>query len=215
MNELLRISSPVSEPWTAWVMLALLICLLWAAQRQHGLFLQACNAVFGSTRRAYNDVTTDTLSLLLTDLFTCGSVALTVMMTVRDEQPFLLRTYGLTLLLVLAAMFLSNLLTWLLNYVFRFDRNSGEEPVRLSGRLAFLAAFLCYPLTMLAVQLGMSRALLIILCVIAAAWLILLMTKAIQRYTAQPRHVAYALIYVLTVHMLPLLAVLYAAQHFA
>lgn len=215
MNELLRISSPVSEPWTAWVMLALLICLLWATQRQHTLFLQAVGTVFVSNKRAYNDLATDTLSVLLADLFTCGCVALTAMVTMRDEHPFLLRTYALTLLLVLGAMALSNLLTRLLNFIFRFEKNEPEEPIRLGNRIAFLAALLCYPLTMLAIQWGMRLPLTIAMAIVAAAWSILLLIKAIRRYTTQPQHMAYALLYVLTVQILPLLAVLYTTQYIA
>ena len=78
MNEIPLISTPISEPWTAWILLALLLCFILAIGHTPGAVKEAVRDIFSKLERNYNESGQDTFSLMLFQIFRVGVVAMMV-----------------------------------------------------------------------------------------------------------------------------------------
>ena len=65
MNEIPLISTPISEPWTAWILLGLLLCFILAIGHTPGAVKEAVRDIFSKLERNYNESGQDTFSLML------------------------------------------------------------------------------------------------------------------------------------------------------
>lgn len=200
-----RISSPMSESWTAWTLLVLLLLIGWAIQRQPTLLRVAWQTTVAKSERNYSDAALDALAMMMVILFRLGTVALALDVAFFDGGHFQFVDYLWTLLIMLGVELLKVLTGWLVNFTFHLPTPFGMSYVHYTN----LWLLTCVPLwcfCCISVFCG-NPVLTNILMAIAAGILFLsLVVKGIRSYMTQLTSLPYVLLYVLTVEVVPMVA---------
>lgn len=201
-------STPYSEPWTAWVLLLLLIVAVMIFVRRPELFKGMFTSLFSKSERTYNDASLDRQTNVLMSMFRVGTLALTVYLCLFQEGKFSLLIY----LAICGCILLFSGLKWLMvmltSYVFflqvRLDvtRNNYNS-------IWLLITLLMYPLTIIMVDFGFTTTCRVLMWVLLGLYILLAILKTCRMFLTSPMSVLYITIYILTLEVLPL-AALYA-----
>lgn len=198
-----RISSPMSESWTAWVLLILLLLVGWAIQRQPTLLRVAWQTTMAKSERSYSDAALDALALVMVILFRIGTVAMALDVLFFDGENFLFFDYLWTLLILLGMELVKVLIAWVVNFTYRLSLSFGMNYIHYSN----LWLLTCVPMwcfCCICIYSG-NPVLTEVLMGIAAAILALsLVVKGIRSYMTKLSSLPYVLLYVMTVEIVPM-----------
>lgn len=201
-----RISSPMSESWTAWILLLLLLLIGWAIQRQPTLIRVAWKTTVSKSERSYSDAALDALALVMVSLFRLGTVALAFDVLFFNGVAFVFTDYLWTLLILLGAETIKAMMAWFVNFTFHLPMPFGMSYIHYTN----LWLLTCIPLwCFCCVCVYWASPLLtnVLMSVAAGILLLSLVWKGIRSYMNQLTSLLYVLLYVLTVEVVPMLAV--------
>lgn len=201
-----RISSPMSESWTAWVLLVLMLLIGWAIQRQPALIRVAWQTTVSKSERSYSDAALDALALVMVMLFRLGTVALAFNVFFFNGVAFLFTDYLWTLLILLVAETIKAMVAWFVNFTFNLPVPFGLSYIHYTN----LWLLTCIPLwCFCCVCVYWANPLLtnVLMSLAVGILLLSLVVKGIRNYMNQLTSLLYILLYVLTVEVLPMLLV--------
>lgn len=201
-----RISSPMSESWTAWVLLVLMLLIGWAIQRQPALIRVAWQTTVSKSERSYSDAALDALALVMVMLFRLGTVALAFNVFFFNGVAFLFTDYLWTLLILLVAETIKAMVACFVNFTFNLPVPFGLSYIHYTN----LWLLTCIPLwCFCCVCVYWANPLLtnVLMSLAVGILLLSLVVKGIRNYMNQLTSLLYILLYVLTVEVLPMLLV--------
>lgn len=126
MNAETLISSPLSEPWMAWVMLALLLCLVLIHVGDQQTIPQAFTNMFSRLTRTYGDLRIRVATSVLTSIFRIGVAAITTTLFLYRGGGYSINSFLYWLAFWTGFDIVKILLIALINYVFQFARQFAE-----------------------------------------------------------------------------------------
>ncbi len=206
MTEIARISTPLSEAWPTWLMLGLLLCLVLSEVLQPDSFSSVFRSTFTRLERVYGDRARNFYGVLLLNTFRIGTVAMALYVFTYSHAPFSLLTYGSIILLIIAIILVKMLVSGLVSYTFELGRTTALFLPQYDNLWTILCLLL-YPVTLLCINLE-SAVLLWVAIGIVALFVALMLYKIMQYFYAGPKSLLYLMIYVVTLELLPLGAIM-------
>lgn len=198
-----RISSPMSESWTAWTLLGLLLLLCWAIHRQPTLLRVAWQTTVAKTERSYSDAAMDTLALVMVLLFRLGTVSLALDILFFEGGKFLFSDYLLTLLILLGTELIKVIVAWIVNFTYRLSLSFGMSYVHYTN----LWLLTCVPLwcfCCISIYCGSPVLTNVLMSIAVCLLAISLVVKGVRSYVNRLTSLLYVLLYVMTVEVVPL-----------
>ncbi len=222
-----HILSPVSAPWVGWTMLGLLFLAVLGELTQQGGVLRSYTMVFQKVERTYHDPHRNAVGQLCIDLFRIGTFALalylfcyaggslslgTPQVQTTSGGAFRFSQYLIVLLVVLGVDVVKYTLTLWVNYTFQISRQVSLIAVHYNSLWTVInSAF--YLLLLVLLKVDNSAVIFwgfVALCI--AAWL-LIGVKWVRVFYSGPASLLYILLYLLTLEVLPLLAMVGLAEY--
>ena len=215
-----HILSPESAPWVGWTMLGLLFLAVLSELMQQGALLGSFALVFQKVERTYHDPHRNAPGQLCINLFRTGTFALALYLfcyvggTLRfghwqvvlfSDEAFRFSKYLLVLLVVFGVDTLKYVLTLWVNYTFQISQRIALISMHYDSLWTVInSAFYLLLLVLLPVD---SAAVIfwgfVVLCAVA---LLLIGVKWLRVFYAGPASLLYILLYLLTLEVLPLCA---------
>lgn len=198
-----RISTPMSEPWTAWTMLFLLLCIGWAIQRQPALLRIAWQGTFARSGRNYSDAAVDALALVLVQVFRVGTLALGLDVLFFSGGQFLFTSFLLTLLLLVAVEVIKLATAWLVHFTFHLSSSFALSYMQYT----YLWMLVCLPLLVVdavSISIGSSGLITTMMAIVGGLLVVALVIKGLRLYMNRLTSIVYILLYVITVEIVPL-----------
>ena len=212
MNSVLRFSTPYSEPWVAWVLLALLILLLLADLYQRGILVGSFRSITAAKDREsiFSEVARTTAGSITIFIYEAGIVAMVLYAILFREGTFSFLNYLYTFLLVCAFTGIKYSLMWLTSYIF-FDKNAYQAMVLHFTNLNAVVCILLYlPLLfILFAPFVTHTAAIVILSVIAFFALIIWLLKAFRLFFNNLLAGVYIFLYLCTLEIVPLAGLIF------
>ena len=214
LTEIIRISTAQSEPWTAWVMLALLILFIAGntiannavgtalaqlfTTKERDIFLQSNNNLTAQTILTIFKICT--LSLAIFYLTATGYFAFTKYLIV------VLLTAAYTLLKLVCSLFLG--------YVFSL-RQQYDFALQQYQNLTLCFSVLLYVILLLSIFAPFMSVFStkIAISVLLIAFIIMWIIKALQLFLSRPFVILYIFLYLCTLEALPLLSLCFAVKY--
>lgn len=212
MYVLPHISSPISAPWVAWVMLCLLLCCVLAEIVQRGAIVQAFSTLFSKMERAYGDAQQNMLEQLIIMVFCIGSFAMALYLFTYRGGDFRFATYMLTSALVLCVDVIKWAVSALVNYTFGISKRLAQLSTHRNN-MQTVICILFYTASLCLLRVGNQEVVRWVLGGCAVVALVLICIKWIRVFCVDIRSLLYILLYVLTLEVLPLLVLLVGADY--
>ncbi len=216
-----HILSPETAPWVSWTLLGLLLLGVLSELIQPGVLLGSFAMVFQKVERTYHDPHRNAMGQLCINLFRMGTFALAVylfcyvggMLQVGhwqvefvSDQEFRFSKYLLVLLVVFGVDTLKYLLTLWVNYTFQISRRFALITMHYDSLWTvicsgfFVMLLLLIPVDNTAVVFWST----IVWCGVA---ILLILFKWVRVFYSGPASLLYILLYVLTLEVLPIVAI--------
>lgn len=208
MDGIAHISSVVSAPWIAWIMLALVGCAVFAEAAQPGVITQAHSSFFARSERTYHDSPMNFMGQLLITLFRLGTVAMMLFLCICPAAHAPFAAFSAVLGIIFAIVVLKMLSNLLLDYVFRLTRRFGTIYVPY-GDLVTIISLLLYPLILILLRFGNPVAAQWVTGIVALVFLVLCIYRGVRTYLVSPMALVYLFIYIATLEVLPLAGMVY------
>ena len=202
MNEIPLISTPISEPWTAWILLGLLLCFILAIGHTPGAVKEAVRDIFSKLERNYNESGQDTFSLLLFQIFRVGVVAMMVYLFCFRGGEFSLHTYGKIVGAVTGMEIIRLALFTMIHFAFRFQQTL-QTFLRHYLNIWLLMSILLYVLCLFMVNYTIDTLWIGIIIAAIAVYVTILVWKMISMAPFRMRHLIYILLYLLLMEAIP------------
>lgn len=205
MNELnLHIpSTPLSEPWTMWVLLFLLLLLVVALVRQPAMLKNSFHSLFTRLNRSYSDASTDLMNRALLVVFRAGVLALLLYVMLYSGGKFSFLFYLMIVLVVL----LGGALKWLFNgltaYVFML-RHGVDESRSSYEAIWLLLSIVLYPVLVLMIDFSWIKFGTIVCIILAFLYVALVLIKLGRVFVSRPIVILYIFLYTITMEVLPI-----------
>ena len=206
-----HILSPLSAGWPAWVMLALLLCVVLAEFSQPGLVTQAHTSLTAQSDRMYKEAPDNLFGQTLIALFRIGTPSLGLYMCLPGAGPFSLKTYLALCGVLLGTVLVKMALHQVLSYTFRL-RNRVSASYEHYGNLATLTVLALYPAILILLRLGDTEATLWTLGIAAAFFVGMWVYRSARILIAGPADILYYALYIGTLEVLPIAGVYFAAK---
>lgn len=198
-------STPLSESWTSWVLLVLLLLFVAAIVRQPALISRSFNALFTKLQRSYSDAAGDILTDAVLLLFRVGTLALALYVMAYRSENFSVLYYLLLVGIILLAKGVKWLLIKLTTYIFSI-RHGVEEAASSCDAIGVLFAIVLYPLTLLMVDFDWVMTGRVVTLLLFSTCLVLETIKLIRVFTTKPMSLVYIAMYLMTLEILPVCA---------
>lgn len=203
MMDLQLISTPISESWTAWVMLSLLASILIANQRQNGLFKSAFHDVWSVEERSYSEVGTDFVQWLLLSYFRIGTPSLALYVFYYQPGKFSILCWLMIMGIWFSVEMVKTGAIYMIRYIFGLEKLL-QNIWRYYSEVWILVGSMLYPVLLLTIQIGVTPLTNTLLYIVLAILLILILVKSIRLLLVKPMAAIYILIYFITLELLPL-----------
>lgn len=201
------ISSPLSETWVAWVLLFILVLLPIASVFQPQLIRVSFVSLLSRKERdsIFVDSSPDFRARMVLQLYTLLILAMSMMVMFRTSGDFVLEWFGWILLCCFGALVIRWLMQLLVGYVF-FTPQTADVFARHYHYLNHATAVALLPITLLAIYLpDLSHSWLIGAYLTAATlYLVLVVYKIVMLLSKSAWSAIYILLYVLTVEVVPI-----------
>ena len=202
MNEIPLISTPISEPWTAWILLALLLCFILAIGHTPDAVKEAIRDIFSKLERNYNESGQDTFSLMLFQIFRVGVVAMMVYLFCFRGGEFSLLTYGKIVGAVTGMEIIRLALFTMIHFAFRFQQTL-QTFLRHYLNIWLLMSILLYVLCLFMVNYTIDTLWTGLTIAAIAVYVTILVWKMISMAPFRLRHLVYILLYLLLMEAIP------------
>lgn len=199
------ISSPVSEPWTAWVLLALLVLAGMANVWQPGVVVNSFSTIFTKPERQYTDIQRTVLGQICLHLFQLGTLGMGYYLLCFSTGTFSLTRYGAILLFIAAIYGIKVLAMGLVSYTFQLQKRCASIGTHYGNLICVFCCSL-YPMLLLLYRFGPTHELRVMLTVLLAVFMLLITIKYARAFLNRPIALLYILLAVLTLDFLPLVA---------
>ena len=197
-----HIVSLYSSAALAWLLLALLSCIV-ITRIAYPPFLHDClTVVFSKITRRYSD-TTRLTPVVFSHLFLLGTLSLCLWLCLYTAGPLRWLHYGLIAGLISAWLLLRFLITRFLGYVFSI-RHEAQAVQEDSLSLLMLVSLLFYAVCCVAPLMPVQKVLPMIAAGIIALYLIVLTGKMLVTYARSLKMLFYIVLYILTLEIIPL-----------
>lgn len=210
MTEIARISTPLSEAWPTWMMFGLLLCLILSEVLQPDTFRSVFRTTFTRMERIYGDRARNLYGVVLLNIFRVGTLAMALYVFSYRNAPFSLHTYGYIILLIIGILAVKVIVSMLISYTFEL-RQTTLFFLPQYDNLWTILCLLLYPVTLLRITIT-GTALFWITLGILALFLALILFKITQYFYTGLQSLVYLLIYVVTLELLPLGAIIFTTR---
>lgn len=206
------ISSPVSEPWTAWALLVLLVLASLANVLQPGVVAGSFMTVLAKPERQYTETQHTVLGQICLHLFQMGTLAMAYYLLCFQTGAFTAMRYGMILLLI-AVLYGAKVLSMLLvGYTFQLRKRCASIGTHY-GNLICVFCCCLYPVLLLLYHYGVTPFLRVLLLVLTGMFIVLVFLKYCRAYLVKPMALCYILLAVLTMDVLPLVGAYYGTVY--
>jgi len=191
-------------------MLGLLVCFVLSEVLQPETLRAAFRTTFTKMERIYGDRARNLYGVILLNLFRIGTFAMALYAFTYHSAPFSLRTYGIIIGVVLAVLTVRAAVSWLVAYTFELQRTVVIYLPQYDNLWTMLCVLL-YPAILLCINFS-GEAFHWLAIAIGALFVGVMIFKIVQYFYAGPQSVLYLLIYVVTLELLPLGAIIVTTQ---
>ncbi|MBQ2540783.1 MAG: DUF4271 domain-containing protein [Paludibacteraceae bacterium] len=206
------ISSPISEPWTAWILLLLLLLAGMANVLQPGMVVNSFTTIFTKPERQYTDAPRTALGQICLQLFQLGTLGMAYYLFCFQTGDFSIARYGVILIVTGAVYATKVLMMLLVDYTFQLRKKCATIGIHYANLLCVFCCAL-YPILLLMHQYGATKTLQVILLLLTVFFIVLVTVKYCRAYLIKPMALVYILLFVLTVDVLPLLAAYFGTEY--
>jgi hypothetical protein len=203
--------SPWSAPWCGWIILALLVCAILGEFMQPGIISQAHSSLLAQTDRTYKDSPINFWGQIFITLFRLGTVALALYISLYADRPFGFGLFAGVCGLTVAVVLVKLVCTALVDYTFQISRRFTPSYSQYND-ITTLAVCLLYPGMLIAMRIGNSDAVRWLLAAVAALFILMVTYRLMRNYMQSLRAVVYIVIYVATLEVLPIGALIYLSS---
>ncbi len=215
MNSLLRYSTAYSEPWVAWLMLALLIVLLLADFYQRGLISGSLLSLFATKERQslFSETVRTGVGSIFLFVYRIAVISLAVYTLLWSGGSFSFLSFLFVCLLVFALTLFKYASVWLTAFVF-FDKRTLQVIYLHYDNLSTVFCIFLYPLLLLALFAPFFTHTLIVVTfsVLAFFALCIWLWKAFKLFFNNFLACLYIFLYLCTLELIPLLALIEAVR---
>ena len=206
------ISSPVSEPWTAWALLVLLLLACMANVLQPGVMVSGFATILTKPERQYTESQHTVLGQICLHLFQIGTLAMAYYLLCFQTGAFTMVRYGVILLLVAVVYGAKVLSMMLVGYTFQLRKRCASIGTHYSNLICVFCCCL-YPLLLLLYRYGVTPFLRVLLLLLTGMFIVLVFLKYCRAYLVKPMALCYILLAVLTMDVLPLVGAYYGTVY--
>jgi len=213
MNGLPLISSPWSEPWMAWTMLALLVATFIAHAMQPQAIPMAFRTIFTTGDRNSTFIDSDLdrraqILMIFLAICTFAMGAYVSLLAYLGTEQYSFRTYGLIVLVTVGLMTVRSLFELLAAFTF-VPSSSVHTLLYHYYHLTVCTAIVHYPIVLLCLYWSVLTPRVIILLngTLLALYLLALFIKTCGVLMRSWRNLLYILLFVVTLELIPFLAV--------
>lgn len=198
----------LTAPWCGWTMLVLLFCAVLAEWFQPGVITQSPSGLLARTDRTYKEAPTNFMAQVLITLFRIGtpSIALCLCFCPAAKAPF--SAFWAVCGLMVGILMLKMVCGVLLNFTFSLSRRFGNV-YEAYGDIATLGATVLYPVVLVLLRIAnpvVSQCTVGIMAVLfVCAW----SYRTLRTYLVSPSALLYLVIYIATLEVLPMAALIY------
>lgn len=207
---ILIVSSPLTEIWPCWILLAYLVLILFCVSRQPAILQDTIHSLLSKMDRSYNDTNTDRLTNLLIGIVRVGLIAFVIDLML-PQQGFSILTYLMVAGAVAAFEICKKGITKMVSFVFELYRLYADPNTQYQG-LWNLVAALFFPIILLGINYGTTPFFYWAIGIVMATYMLVLLIKMIQNYVTKPMSFVYILLYIVTIEVLPIASLIWAAQ---
>ena len=212
MDRIDIISTPISEAWPMWLMFFLLLCGVLAEVLQPGTLKLAFRTTFTRLERTFGDRANNFMSSLLLNVFRIGTLAMSLYVFTYHALSFSLLTYTYIVLLIIAIVLVKNLLVWLVSYTFEMRRATMTFLPQYDN-LWTIFCLVLYPINLLYINVLQGAAFFWVFMAIVIVFVLLMMFKFLQNFYTGLQSLPYLFLYMLTLELVPLGAILLSANY--
>ncbi len=210
-NFLPIVSTPLTEVWTMWTMLALLVCGVLSIAGQPGFLLVAFRGVFTKMERTYSDAGRSWMNVIGCTIFRVGVLAMALYVFFFESGDFVMWRYWVLVLLILGLELLRWGCSMAVTYVFGL-RQGLDESRAYYDNLWLVSSVILYPVTLLMINWGIGTGGWIAMCSLFLFFLITLTVRLFRVYVVKWTSVIYILLYVVTLEVLPIIGLCIAIE---
>lgn len=196
-------STPLSEPWTMWVLLFLLLLFVVAIVRQPAMMKNAFHSLFTRLNRSYSDASTDLMNQVLLIVFRAGVLSLLLYVILYSGGNFSFLFYLSIVAVVLLGGAVKWLLTGLTAYIFML-RHGVEESRSTYESIWLLLSMVLYPVLVLMVDFSWIKFGTIVCIILAIVYVTLVLIRLARVFVSRPIVILYIFIYTITLEVLPI-----------
>lgn len=208
----IRISSPVSELWSTWLLLGLLLSMVIAEVVQPGTIRTSFRMVFSRQERTYGDSATSVVSTLCLNIYRIGIIAFVLYITLYTRPPFSIITFLKIIGILLIVLLIKQLITALVSYTFDLRRSYMLFRSQYSCLLT-LICLLLFPLALVDLHWGHMTIMKWMVAPVVLIMLAGLIMKLVQDFYNDAKSLAYIALYLLTVEIIPVAAAVWCVKH--
>lgn len=210
MEAILRISSSVSTSWVSWIMLVLLLLNMLNRFFVEDMAI-VLRGMFSYSDRSYIGVSWS--KRVTAGIYRVGVLALVLnLLFMVQTNDFVFVKYLLVMGIVVLYFFVQQVLARFVALVFLSSkqRESAFEQRMCISNAVFS---LLWPCALLMQWISNANFKIVICCVMAGFFLILLLLRAIQMFGKNVLSYSYVLLYIITLEVVPLMAAIFAIKH--
>ena len=194
------------------MMLGLLFCLVLGEKLQPNTLSAAFRTSLTQLERTYGDRATNLYGLISLNVFRVGTLAMTLYAFTYSRAPFSILVFLYIALGVIGFVVLKSFVSWLISYTFDLRRATVLFAPQYDNIWTILCVLL-YPVTLLHMNIG-GHVLQWVLLALTLLFVILTAFKFWQYYFSAGLSWLYLTVYIVTLEILPLGAIWYAAGVF-
>lgn len=205
MESITRIATPVSESWTAWILLSLMVCLILISQRQTGIIRSTIHGLFTAAERTYNDGF-DLVQYVLMMYYRIATptIALYILFSNRGDTG--VRLWLWIMFLWVAADCVKWICAKVVQYTFELDKGF-PFALRSYNEIWLVANTILLPVAVIMMHWGVSLWTQILLIITLFITWGLMLIKAFRLFVNKPIAIVYVLMYFVTCEIIPMVAI--------
>ena len=213
MNKLPLISSPLSEAWPSWLMFGLLLCLVIAENLQPDTLRLSFRTAFSRMERMYGDSAVNFWGAVALTVFKIGVLALTLYLICYNRGDFSFLTFGWITVCIIAFVMVKSICSWMLTYVFDLKPYTALYLPQYSSLWTALCVIL-YPCLLIMINVGDNSFMKWIILVFAILFGAAVLVKLVQHYYNGLPSLGYIILYLVTLEIIPVAAVITGVKQF-
>ena len=205
----MHIISPSNAPWCGWIMLLLLVCGILSEWLQPGIITK-CHITITAriTDRMYKEAPTSFMGQIFIALFRIGTLAMALCLSFDQGNNFPFVNFAIIFGLIIGVLLLKMICNVLLDYTFELSRRFGEAYEHYAN-IFTITSLVLYPILLVLLRLNNVLVGKWVLASIALLFIGLWIYRSIRTYVSSFPTLMYWTIYICTLELLPMAALVY------